>query len=100
MITIYARQQKRHRYKKQTCTLGEDKGGMIWENSIETFILPYVKELISPSSIHETGHSKLVHWDNPEGWNEEGSGRGVQDGGHMYTCGRIKSVYGKTNTIL
>jgi len=18
--------------------------------------------------MHETGHSKLVHWDNPEGW--------------------------------
>ena len=23
--------------------LGEDKGGTIWENSIETYILPYVK---------------------------------------------------------
>ena len=24
-------------------SVGEDKGGMIWENSIETYILPYVK---------------------------------------------------------
>ena len=24
-------------------SVGEDKGGMIWENSIETFILPYMK---------------------------------------------------------
>ena len=30
--------------------------------------------------MHETGHSKSVHWDNPEGWDEEGGGRGVQDG--------------------
>ena len=35
------------------------------------------------SLMHETGHSKLVHWDNPEGWDGEGGGRGVQDGGHM-----------------
>ena len=27
--------------------------------------------------MHETGHSKPVHWDNPEGWNEEGGGRGL-----------------------
>ena len=30
--------------------------------------------------MHETGHSKLVHWDNPEGGAGEGGGRGVQDG--------------------
>ena len=24
-------------------SVGEGKGGMIWENSIETYILPYVK---------------------------------------------------------
>ena len=24
-------------------SVGEDKGGMIWENSIETYILQYVK---------------------------------------------------------
>jgi len=35
--------------------------------------------------MHETGHSKMVHWDNPEGWEGEGGGREVQDGGNMYT---------------
>ena len=44
--------------------------------------------------------SGLVHWDDPEGWDREGGGRGVQDGEHMYTCGRFMSMYGKTNTIL
>ena len=29
--------------------------------------------------MHEAGHSKLVHWDNPEGWDREGGERGVQD---------------------
>jgi len=28
-----------------------------------------------------------VHWDKPEGWDGEGGGRGLQDGGHMYTHG-------------
>ena len=50
--------------------------------------------------MHETGCSGLVHWDDPEGWDGEGSGRGDQDGEHMYTHGRFMSMYGKTNTIL
>ena len=37
--------------------------------------------MASPSSMHETGHSKPVHWDNPEGWDGAGGGRGVRDGG-------------------
>ena len=37
----------------------------------------------------------LVHWDDPEGWDGEGSGRGVQDREHMYTCTRFMFVYGK-----
>ena len=35
----------------------------------------------------ETGCSGPVHWDDPEGWDGEGRGRGVQDGEHMYTRG-------------
>ena len=31
--------------------------------------------------MHETGHSKLVHWDSPEGWDGEGGGRGLRDEG-------------------
>ena len=41
--------------------------------------------MTSPSSMHETEHSKMVHWENPEGWEGEGGGREVQDGGNMYT---------------
>ena len=45
--------------------------------------------------MHETGSSGLVHWDDPEGWDGEGGGRGVQDGEHMYTRGGFMSMYGK-----
>ena len=47
--------------------------------------------------MHETGCSGLVHWDDPEGWDGEGGGRGVQDGGHMYTHDIFMSMYGKTH---
>ena len=78
-------------------SMGEGEGGMILENSIETCILPYVKQITSLDSMHETGRSGLVHWDDPEGWDREGGGRGVQDGKHMYTHGRFMSVYGKNH---
>ena len=80
--------------------MGEGEDGMIWENGIETCILSYMKQIDSPGSMHDTGCSGLVHWDDLEGWDREGGGRGVQDGEHMYTCGRFMSMYGKTNTIL
>ena len=35
-----------------------------------------------------------------EGWYGEGGGRRVQDGEHMYTCGGLILIFGRTNTIL
>ena len=82
-------------------SVGEGEGGMIWENGIETCILSYVKRIPSLGSMHETGCSGLVHWDDPEGWDGEGGGwGGGQDGEHIYTHGRFMSMYGKTTTIL
>ena len=80
--------------------MGEGKGGMIRENGIETCKISYVKQIASPGLMHDTGCLGLVHWDDPEGWDGEGGGRGVQDGEHMYSHGRFKPMYGKTNTIL
>jgi len=80
--------------------VGEGEGGMIWENSIETCILSYVKRIASPGSMHDTWFSGLVHWDDPEGWYGKGGGRGVLDGEHMYTRVRFMSVYDRTNKIL
>ena len=82
MTTLYVRQQKRHRYKEQTFGLcGRRWGWDDWKNSIETRILPYVKQMTSPSSMHETGHSNPVHWNNPEGWDGEAGEKGFQDAG-------------------
>ena len=80
-------------------SVGESKGGMIWEKGIETCIISYVKQITSPGSMHDTGCLGLVHWDDPEGWYGEEGGRGLQDGEHMYTRGRFILMYVKTNTI-
>ena len=101
MITLYATEQKGHRCIEQYFgLLGEDEGGMIWENGIETCIISYVKRIASPGSMHDTGCSGLVHWDDPEAWYAEGDGKGVQDGEHVYTCGGFMLMYSITNTIL
>jgi len=50
--------------------------------------------------MHNTGCLGLVHWDDPEGWYGEEGGKRVQEGKHVYTCGRFILIYGKTNTIL
>ena len=81
-------------------SVGEGEGRVIWENGIETCKISYVKRIASPGLMHDTGCSGLVHWDDQEGWDGEGGGRGIQDLEHMYTHGRFKSMYGKTNTIL
>ena len=48
-----------------------------------------MKRVTSPGVMHDTGRLGLVHWDDPEGWYGEGGGRKVQDGEHIYTCGRF-----------
>ena len=81
-------------------SVGEGEGGMIWENGTETCIISYMKQVTSPGSMHDTGSLGLAHWDDPEGWYGDGGGRRVQDGEHMYTCGRFMLIYVKPNTIL
>ena len=81
-------------------SVGEGEGGIIWQNGIETRVISYMKRVTSPGSMHDTGCLGLVHWDDPEGWDGEEGGKRVQDGEHMYTCGRFTLIYGKTNTIL
>ena len=43
-----------------------EEGGVIWENGIETCIIPYMKRIASPGSMQDTGCLGLVHWVDPE----------------------------------
>ena len=98
-MTLYARQQGRHRCIEQSF-VGEAEGGMIWERNIETYILSNVKQIASPGLMHETGCSGPEHWDDPQGWDGEGGGRWVQNGEYMYTHGWFMWIYGKTQEPL
>ena len=80
-------------------SVGEGEGGKIWENGIETCKISCMKRVASPGSMHDTGCLRLVHWDDPEGWNGEGGGRRVQDG-DTCICGGFILIFGKTNTIM
>ena len=46
---------------------------------METCILLYVKQITSAGFMHETRCSGLMHWDDPEGWDGEGHGKGIWD---------------------
>ena len=88
----------RHRCKEQILdSVGEGEGGMIWENSIETYILSYVKQITSPGLMHEAECSGLVPWDDPERWDGDRGGREGQDGEHMYTYGWFMWMYDKNH---
>ena len=66
-MTLYVRQQKRHRCKEQTFGLCGRRQGWDDLRDIETCILPYMKYITIPGSMHKTGHSRKVYWDDPEG---------------------------------
>ena len=77
-------------------SVGEGKGGMIWENSIETCILPYV---IDHQSKFDAWNRALKASALRQLWRMGWGGRweGFQHGGHMYTHGWFMSMYGKNH---
>ena len=79
-------------------SVGEGEGEMIWENGIETCILSYVKQIASQGSMHETGRSGLVHWDDPEGC--DGKGRGFRMGKTCTPMADLCECMAKPTTIL
>ena len=81
-------------------SVGEGEGRMIWETGVETCIISYKKRIASLGSMQDTGCLGLVHWDDPERWYGEGSGRGVQEWELKYTHDGFMLMYGKTNTVL
>ena len=98
-VTLYVGQQKRHTDVKNRLldSVGEGEGGTIWEKSTETCILQYVKQIASPGSMHETGCSALVCWDDPEGWYWGGA---VQDGNTSTPMADSGEYMAQTTTIL
>ena len=57
-------------------------------------------EIDDQSLMHETGRSGPVHWDDPEGWDWEGSGRGFRMGDTCTPMADSCQCMAKTITIL
>ena len=82
MITLYAEQKKkRHRFIEQSFRLcGRGEGGMFQENSIETCILSRVKQIVSPSWMHETSAWAWCTGKTQRDWAEREVGEGIRMG--------------------
>ena len=80
--------------------MGEGEGGMIWENGIETCILSYVKRIVSPGLMHETGCSGLVHWDDLRDRMGREVGGGLRVGKTCTPMADSCQCMAKTTTIL
>ena len=83
-------------------SVGEDEGGMIWENGIETCILSYVKRIASQVQCMRQGAQV---WSTGMTLNhQDGMGREVGDGfrmGNTYTpMADSCECMAKTTTIL
>ena len=60
-----------------------------------------MKQIASPGSMHGTGCSGLVHWDDPEGWDGEGGGgEGFSMGDTCIPMADSCQCMAKTTTIL
>ena len=77
MITLYAKQKKRHRLLE---SVGEGEGGMFRENSM--YII-YSETDHQPRLDAWDKCSGLVHWEDPEESGGEEGGRGDRDGEYM-----------------
>ena len=67
MMTLYVRQQKRHRCESRLLdSEGEGEGGMIWETGIETCMLSCKNQIPSLCPKQDTACLGLVHGDDPE----------------------------------
>ena len=62
--------------------------------------ISYVKQIASPGSMNETGCSGLVYWDDPEGWDGEGGGRGFRMGNTRMPVAESCQCMARITTIL
>ena len=81
--------------KRLLGSVGGGEGGMIWENSTETYISPFIKQTANSSLMYDAGHPKPVSRDNLEEWGGEGGGGGCSGcRGHVYVYGWFILMYG------
>ena len=81
-------------------SVGEGEGGMFQENSIETCILPRVKQITSPGWMHETSAWAWNTGKNPRDQVEREVGGGIGTGNTCKSVADSCQCMTKTTTIL
>ena len=98
MITLYAKQKKRHRCTEQTFGLcGRRRGWDVLREQRQNTYIIYSETDHQPRLDAWDKWSGLVHWEDPEGSGRDGGGSGDQDGEYMYIHGWFMSMYGKNH---
>ena len=68
LMNLFAQWQERHRHREQTCGCSGGMRGLDnWERSIETYTLPYVKQIAIGNLLYDAVNSNLELCDNLEG---------------------------------
>ena len=89
-------------YNSLLDSVGVDNGGIKQENGIEICIISYGVRNEWPVQVQcmiQDVRGWCTGITQRDGMGKE-EGGGVQDGEHVYTCGRFMLMYGKTNTVL
>ena len=81
-------------------SVGEVKGGMLQENSIETCILSRVKQITSPGWMHETSAGAWCTGKTQRDWVEREVGEGIGMGNTCKSMADSCQCMTKTTTIL
>ena len=81
-------------------SVGEGKGGMFRENSIETCILSRVRQITSPGWMHETSARAWCTGKTQRDWVEREVGGGIGMGNTCISMADSFQCMTKTTTIL
>ena len=84
MITLYAKQKKRHRCIEQSFGLcGRMRGWVVLREQHQNIYIIYGETEHQPRLYAWDKCSDLVHWEDPEESGGEGGRRGDRDGEYM-----------------
>ena len=100
MITLCAKQKETQMYRTDFWTVGEGKGGMFREKSMETCILSRVKQITSPGWMHETSARAWYTGKTQRDRVEREVGGGIGMGNTCKSMADSCQCTAKTTTIL
>ena len=80
-------------------SVGEGKGGMFLREQHRNMYIIKGEIDHQPRLDAWDKWSGLVHWEDPEGWDGDGGGRGDRDGEYMQIHGWFMSMYDKIFTF-